>query len=209
VEVIAGVSNIIIRPACLDDMKPAVQLMQLSKGHLADFLYGLGPRSVEVCLCHLFERNAGRLGYGVCSIAERDGQAAGVLLSFPGVIYPRLELAAGWELIRFYGLRGTPRFLRNMLYLGFEPEAEKDEYYLSNMAVLPEFQGQGIGSRLLEYAEQAARSNGLKKCSLLVAMKNVHARRLYERFGYRVVYSHQYKDGSHGLDYHRMVKALV
>jgi len=200
---------ITIRPARLDDRMLVVQLVHLSKGRLAEFLYGLGPHSIEDCLGQLFERDAGRLGYGICSIAEWDEQAVGVLLSFPGAIYPRLERAAGWELIRFYGLRSTFRFLRKMVYLGFEPEAERDEYYLSNMAILPEFQWQGIGSRLLEYAEQVARTNGLKKCSLLVAMKNIDALRLYERSGYLVVYSHHYKDGSLGLDYHRMVKVLV
>jgi ribosomal protein S18 acetylase RimI-like enzyme len=90
-------------------------------------------------------------------------------------------------------------------------ETKKDEYYLANMAVLTGNQGRGIGSRLLEHAEQKAQHASMKKCSLIVDTENPSARRLYERFGYQVVFTKTYpgpaEDAHAG--YHRMVKDLV
>lgn len=49
-----------------------------------------------------------------------------------------------------------------------------------------EFQGQGIGSRMLEFAQWYAGLNGM---SLLINDANVRARALYERHGYVVTSS--------------------
>jgi ribosomal protein S18 acetylase RimI-like enzyme len=89
-------------------------------------------------------------------------------------------------------------------------ETYRDEYYLANMAVFPDFQGRGIGSGLLAHAESKARDAGLKKCSLIVDTENPSARRLYERFGYQVVFTKTYPGPAEEAHagYHRMVKEL-
>ncbi len=53
----------------------------------------------------------------------------------------------------------------------------------------PEFQGRGVGRRLLETAEQHFRSTGSDWVSLGVFPTNGEARRFYERLGYRPVYA--------------------
>ena len=62
----------------------------------------------------------------------------------------------------------------------------------------PPFQRRGIGSALLEHAEKKACLLGLEKCSLIVHIENPAAQRLYERFGYRVVFSKTYPGAARG-----------
>jgi len=52
------------------------------------------------------------------------------------------------------------------------------------LAVLEEFQGNGVGTRLLHHALARVKKKGFKKVSLLVSEDNLRARRLYEREGF-------------------------
>jgi ribosomal protein S18 acetylase RimI-like enzyme len=56
--------------------------------------------------------------------------------------------------------------------------------HLSDIAVNPRYQSQGIGSRLMEAAERLVEHRGYERVGLSVALDNVRARRLYERRGY-------------------------
>ncbi len=60
------------------------------------------------------------------------------------------------------------------------PVALLDELY-----VVPEWRGQGIGSVLLEAAEQFTRGRGGELLEINVDGEDVGARRFYERHGYR------------------------
>lgn len=62
-----------------------------------------------------------------------------------------------------------------------------DEGYITNVAVLPDYRGQGVARALmgamLGYCEQ----NGLRTITLEVRESNAAARRLYESLGFEVV----------------------
>ncbi len=57
---------------------------------------------------------------------------------------------------------------------------------VQSLRVHPAFRGLGVGSKLLETAEAAARQQGHKRVGLSVSVANPQARRLYERCGYVV-----------------------
>ncbi len=56
--------------------------------------------------------------------------------------------------------------------------------YISDIAVLHEFEGQGIGRLLLNAAEDWIRQAGLRLLTLYVFAGNVHAQRIYEKAGF-------------------------
>ncbi|GGI65964.1 ribosomal protein S18-alanine N-acetyltransferase [Enterococcus alcedinis] len=56
--------------------------------------------------------------------------------------------------------------------------------HITNIAVLPQFQGLGIGTILLEESEKFSRSLDCATMSLEVRRSNQDAQRLYRRFGY-------------------------
>ena len=54
-------------------------------------------------------------------------------------------------------------------------------WYVNVLAAFPEFRGQGLGTRLLERAEERARTAGAREASVIVASANTGAARLYAR----------------------------
>ncbi|MNP41452.1 TDP-fucosamine acetyltransferase [compost metagenome] len=83
-------------------------------------------------------------------------------------------------------------------------EGRENEYHIGTLATLPESRGYGIGSKLILYAEERAKSNNYDQCSLTVKQENFKAIKLYEKLGYKV------KDSIEKKPYYlyRMVKAL-
>src|SRR3546814_17249918 len=58
-------------------------------------------------------------------------------------------------------------------------------WYVNVLALLPAFRSLGLGTKLLQRAEETARAGGKRGLSILVSDANHGARRLYERIGYR------------------------
>jgi ribosomal-protein-alanine N-acetyltransferase len=75
-----------------------------------------------------------------------------------------------------------------------------DEVHINNIAVLPAYRGRGYGSALLAHALAEAAGVGAERATLEVRRSNDAARRLYERFGFRMAgvrrdyYSHPTED---------------
>jgi ribosomal-protein-alanine N-acetyltransferase len=75
-----------------------------------------------------------------------------------------------------------------------------DEVHVNNLAVRPACQRRGLGSALLTHALNAAAQEGAHRATLEVRRSNDGARRLYERFRFRVAgirkdyYSHPVED---------------
>jgi ribosomal-protein-alanine N-acetyltransferase len=61
-----------------------------------------------------------------------------------------------------------------------------EEIHINNIAVRPELRGRGFGSALLAHVLEEGRMAGASRATLEVRRSNDDARRLYERFGFRV-----------------------
>lgn len=69
-------------------------------------------------------------------------------------------------------------------FLGFSTFAARPLINIHDLAVLPDYRGQGIGSLLLERVEAKGRELGCCKLTLEVRADNHRAQRLYQRFGF-------------------------
>ena len=67
----------------------------------------------------------------------------------------------------------------------------KGEAELANLAVGAAHRGAGMGEALLASAIDAARGRGARRALLAVRASNLAALRLYERFGFREIGSHE------------------
>lgn len=65
-----------------------------------------------------------------------------------------------------------------------EDEAVEGEYYVDSLAVMPEWRGQGIGSKLMQAQMSKAQGMGYKKSTLLVDPANEGAQHMYRKLGF-------------------------
>jgi ribosomal protein S18 acetylase RimI-like enzyme len=116
-------------------------------------------------LQHFFRQDGSRFSYQYTQVAEQGSEVVGLVLSFGGRDEERLNAAVGWALAR---------------------EAEDDEWYVDALAVFKDWSRQGIGTRLLQAAEQQARQHHYAKIALSVAQENEAALSLYQHLRYSV-----------------------
>ena len=123
-----------------------------------------------------------------CYVGTRAGAIHGAgLLRFSGQLsYGMGETAAVWRRLR--ARQSLGRALRSLVLLslvGGEHEPDRDEAYISSLAVDPAWQGLGLGNALLDHLERAARAAGKRRLTLHVVDTNAGAIRLYTRHGFR------------------------
>ena len=159
--------SIQIRPAQPDDAEVAAVLLYSAYTHV-QVTYPL-PKEHESGfierLQHFFRRDDNRFSYQYIQVADQSSEVVGLVLSFGGRDEARLNAAAGSWL---------------------EREAEDDEWYVDALAVLKNWGRKGIGTRLLQTAEQQARQHHYPKIALHVAQDNKQALALYAHQHYVV-----------------------
>ncbi|WP_448535496.1 GNAT family N-acetyltransferase [Pseudothermotoga sp.] len=145
----------------------------------------------------------------VC-FAEIDGQIAGMILSYSWETHRREYLRTGRLLFRVLGFKMFRIFhvlLRFNAKLG---KLAENDYYISNLAVYPNFRGIGIGKLLMEKAQGDAMKIGSKRLILETEESNTIALSLYRKLGFEVVEKFQTKlSKDHILNFCRMIKPLV
>jgi ribosomal protein S18 acetylase RimI-like enzyme len=110
-------------------------------------------------------------GWEGATMAEIDGEIVGMLLGYrkPDAFRPVPETVAG--------------FMRPIEEL--EAEAAGD-WFINMLGVHVQWRGKGVGSTLLDVAEDKARETAARGLALIVEDVNEGARRLYERRGFGV-----------------------
>ena len=123
-------------------------------------------------------------------VEEQNGKIRGLLLAYPASSFKRLEKNTSKYIKDMFMISGFFNFLKMLFRLRLNqyfPGTENDELYISNLAVFEKYRGKGIGVKLLEKAEEIAVEKGLNKLSLYVEIDNLHAKRIYEKFGFQEV----------------------
>jgi ribosomal protein S18 acetylase RimI-like enzyme len=182
-------------------------LMEMAMDESAQYIFG--TRDIEKItgfLRQMWLHPNTRMSHKHSYVIEDKGKAIALLTSYPGSMNSKLFLPSFFKLVSIHpGLIGYINMHLNQLYhVLFTPEAEKDEYYVFMLAVLPEYRNKKLGTKLLQFAEEKAKEAGLKECSLLVRIANVDGIRFYERNGYKKVKKLKMKP----FEAYKVVKAL-
>lgn len=114
-------------------------------------------------------RESGSFSYRNAVVIEHDGKCAGCLIG--------------------YAIPDEPVAIAPDMPAMFVPLQELENlapstWYVNVLAVLPELRNQGLGSKLLRFADATGRELGLGGMSVIVSDSNLGSRRLYERHGY-------------------------
>ncbi len=202
----------IIQPA-LPQMAPvASALVYLTMGKMADYLLGAdSARKARRLLAALFRSPVNRFSYRLSDVAVVSGRVVGLILSYPTRLKAIIELPTAADLIRFGGLLHFLRIVHRSLPFIPAKESEGEAWFISNLAVSPEYQGQGIGRRLLETIAARARAQGLRALALTVDVENERAISFYRRLGFRITGTATFPTLHRKLGYrgfHRMTRFI-
>ncbi len=164
-------AEVVIRDAGKADARIIAELFRMSSDGVADYIWdSLRGEYPGLDLLGIGEKRYARentdFSYQNCLIAETDGRTAGILHAF------------------VMQSDGTPPPDMDPVLQPYAELEVQGSYYISGIAVYPEFRGRGIGTRFLEAAEEKARGLGCPSLSLIVFEANEGAHRLYSRLGF-------------------------
>lgn len=166
-----------IRPAVKEDAQAAARLLYDALHDVAHQLTGQETKEDAVSLLEqFFEQEDGRLSYHQALISEVYGKAAGLIITYAGDEAKELDRPMVERL----------RKLKNDPSISLDKEADEDEFYIDTLSVSSLYKGQGIGSALIQAAEDRAKERGYNKIALAVVTDNKRAYSLYLRTGYEV-----------------------
>jgi ribosomal protein S18 acetylase RimI-like enzyme len=165
-----------LRRATREDSRRVAELMDIAGHGLPAYVWSLSAEDGQEPIDAGTERAAredGNFSYRNAVVAEEDGEVIAMVLA-----YRLPEAGEGVDLDE------VPEVLRPLVEL---ERLAPGTFYVNGLAALPGYRGRGLGSQLLNVADDLAAEAGCDELSLEVFEQNENALRLYERHGYRTV----------------------
>lgn len=123
----------------------------------------------------LYAAGEGNYSYRNCVIAEYNQKPIGLLLTYG---MPSLEPDAEPP--------EPPPYDGSDVFAPYKYLEAPESWYICSIALLPEHQGRGIGTELMNIARKQARMHGYSRLSLVAFEENSDAVRLYKRLGFKI-----------------------
>jgi ribosomal protein S18 acetylase RimI-like enzyme len=120
-----------------------------------------------------FQQKNNQYSYENTIVCEEGERIIGFITGYDGAKFKSLREPFIDYIKANYGFDGN-----------IEDETSEGEFYLDTIGVLPDRQGQGIGTDLIRNFIHHAKALGHDKIGLLVDKENPLARKLYERIGF-------------------------
>ena len=150
------------------------------------FFPPLFSSNAEGVIKNLFQQPRNLFGFKHSSFVEVNGKRAGMVLGYNWEQKKMEELHTGLLLVKYLKWSLFARILYLLKAQNMVGKVAENEYYLSNIAVYPEYRSLGLGTKLLSEIEREARKTGNSKIVLDVETSNERALKLYERLGYSI-----------------------
>ncbi len=191
-----------IRMGKPEEAKVLTELIWSSDGGVLKELTGNDPNVIEWLILRSASEPTLIFSYENIVVVDREGFPVGLAFGYDYEIFRVSKNPTFWGLWKAIGWkRFLLRVLPNLIRLAWKTKIKQGDFYLSNIAVFPEYQQWGVGSHLLQYVETYG---GGKRIVLDVSEDNANARRFYRRRGYRNEREWQFC----GKKFIRMVKEM-
>lgn len=196
---------ILIRKANPNDGGDFAKLILLSSPYFP-FIFGDG---IEDTLQKIFCLPENLFSYKHTYFAEVNNKNVGLILGYDFKTKYKENFKTGFLLFKEIGrifLTKISPLLKFNFTIG---KLNKNEYYISNVAVYPEFQGKGIGKKLILHVETDAKKTLSKRIVLDVEKDNIKAIDFYKSLGYEIENEFKIKlSKTKTLNFYRMVKNI-
>ncbi|MCX8094711.1 MAG: GNAT family N-acetyltransferase [Caldisericia bacterium] len=197
--------NISIRKGNVEDHEDFVNLIIYTG---KDLFYSIFGNYVKEILNKLYSMKNNQFSHEFTNFAICGDKIVGMILSYSFDDLKRVSLNTGFllfKIMKFDFLKHLVNFIKSFTKLNI---VNKDEYYISNIAVYPKFRGLGIGKDLLIFVEKIAKDKNLKKLSLDVEKENINAIVIYKKFGFVIEKEFKLNLGKKTFSFYKMIKKL-
>ena len=157
----------------------------------------------------LFESENNLFSFKHVLVADFHSEVAGMLLGYDWETNEREGSRTDLMLLNLVGIEDAGKLKVYNEFNNFLEGFEKEEYYVSNLAVYEKFRGLGIGNALMEMAEEEARKLGARKMVLDVGSENLSALFFYSKLGFKIREGYNISfNSSPGFCFERMEKGI-
>lgn len=175
-----------IRPGAPSDFKQVAPLIIQAMEDLAcTFVNSKNPKAALPLFEYFFQKPLNQYSYENSLVYEEDGKIAGSIITYDGALLPKYREPFLKYISQHYDVKDL--IIENETLIG--------ELYIDTLSVYPEYQGKGIGKKLLAATQVKARDEGHKKIGLLVDFQNPNAKKLYSALGFLSMGTKQLGDG--------------
>jgi len=177
-----------IRQPGSDEYLQVCRLLYMSGPPVFNYFFASDSEE-EVCryLHMLYRQPETAFSRDYILVHEDRGDIHGAVLGLPGRDKERLEKNIGNHGKEIAKLAGVVKIFIMMLHGRLARHLaviNDDEYYIGNLAVRNDRRGENIGPMLLDGISGVALARGYGKLSLLVDVRNDHARHVYDKYGF-------------------------
>ena len=171
------VNNMIVRKAKREDAKVIATYMMLAMKEIVYQFIGedSSKRATQV-LESLINKKANQYSYENCWVVESKEGIIAVANIYDGAKLQELRIPVA-------------EAIKSMFNRDFSPEDETQagEFYIDCVGVHPNYQGKGVGSKIIEYLIDEYVHKRNKTLGLLVDKDNPNAKRLYLKLGFEII----------------------
>lgn len=181
-------------------------MMELSAPKLFSSVFGENFKRI---LESLFRERRNLFSFEHTFKVKIEGDVAGMLLGYDWKTKKGEEINTGKLLIKymkFNFVKRLPFLVKLNSVIGY---VNKGEFYISNIAIYPEYRGKGVGTLLLNFVEEVAKKDKIEKLSLDVETENSGAIKLYKRLGFKIVKEKSINLNGEIFKFYRMEKLLI
>ena len=167
----------LIRKAKPDEANLIAPYLLMAMGDIAyNFIGENSPKKATAWLEKLISKSGNQYSFENCFVADDKNKIVGVALLYDGAKLKALREPVAKAIKQLFNRDFNP-----------EDETEPGEYYIDCIAVSPEHQGRGIGSKLFKFLinEYVLKKN--ETLGLLVDTENPDAKKLYLKLGFKLV----------------------
>ncbi len=168
-----------IRDATLHDTRDIAKLIALSSDGVAEIEW---HEEAEKKHCDpldigesTYRNPQGDYSFSNTTILEINDEVAGMLLAFA---MPDAEPR---------NTENRPAVDDDNVFAPYIYLEEPNSWYICGVALYPQYRGRGLGTRLMDLANQQAKEKGLPTLSLVAFEQNTRAVNLYKKLGYSVI----------------------
>lgn len=175
--------NISVRRGKPEDAYHFSELVTLTSPVMFPMIFGA---SVKKMMRSLFPHKRHYYSFDRSYFAEVNGKIAGMAQLHKLMARKGQTTRMGLLLLKYLKWRLPAKTANLLKFDRLIKFIARDDCYLSNVSVYPEFRSFGIGTKLLEAVEEEVKSIGKKRIVLHAETHNTRAISLYERLGYKI-----------------------